>query len=602
MAERTVLIIEDNEINMKLVRSLLQIGKCQVLEAGDAGTGIQLAREHRPDLILMDIQLPGMDGFQATRVIKEDPELKHTPVLALTAHAMKGDDQKAREAGCDGYISKPIDTRAFLERIASFFPDSERDSKSPNRNDREYRNLIMIVDDEPLNVKVLTAKLSSEKYEITAALNGHEALQKAVVELPDLILLDIMMPDMDGYEVARRLKRDPRTDSIPIIMVTALDGTDDKVKALEAGAEEFLNKPVHTIELLARVQSMLRLKQYKDQLTIQKASEAFFNVPLDQDEPVSENNDLPMILLLEDNEKDVRLIQNHLYGEPYEIILAEDGKEAFSLINEKKIDLVLLDILLPDMDGFEVCRRIKEMEQTRDIQVVMITCLHDLDSKVKGIEIGTDDYLIKPIDSRELKARVKTLLKKKAYLDILRSNYEIALNSAMMDGLTELYNQAYFKRFLDLEVRRSNRYHYPIALVMFDIDDFKGFNDTMGHLAGDDLLKELAQVLKKNVRNTDLVTRYGGDEFSIVLPYINRENAVLLAKRIRESIATHTFLAEGPNATEAVTVSVGIALCPDDASAPEVLIQKADEMLYKAKKHGKDQVCAFEHNLEKQGS
>jgi len=588
---KRILVIEDNELNRKLVRSLLKLGKYQVLEAVNAEEGIQLIREAKPDLVLMDIQLPGMDGLSATRVIKEDPALRHIPVLAFTAHAMENDRQKASEAGCDGYISKPIDTRNFLGVITKFLMDDGREKELTNGKNISHKNKILIVDDEPLCVKLLEAKLSGEKYTTIKAYNGDEALEKAYNEDPDLILLDIMMPKMNGYEVTRRLKSNPKTKNIPIILVTALNSTDDKVKGMEAGADEFLNKPVATVELFARVNSLIRLKEYREQLATRIHSEKFFIAPGNKNGSTQERKDLPSILLVENNEKDAKLVLSYLAGEPYQIELVSNGEEALARATKGKIDLILLDILLPGIDGFEVCRGLKAVEQTRNIQIIILTCLEDIEYKIKGIELGADDFLIKPINIGELRARIKALLKKKNYMDKLNFNYKTALHFAITDELTGLYNHAYFNHFLDLEVKRSERHKHSLALIMMDIDDFKKYNDTLGHLSGDRILKEFGQLIKKTAREIDLSARYGGEEFAIILPYADRNHAVQFAERINQVISTYPFQSEGIMLSGKITVSIGIAIFPSDALNSKELIRKADEMLYKAKKEGKNKIC-----------
>jgi two-component system cell cycle response regulator len=220
--------------------------------------------------------------------------------------------------------------------------------------------------------------------------------------------------------------------------------------------------------------------------------------------------------------------------------------------------------------------------------------LTDLESKIKGVEHGADDFLIKPINGREIRARVRALLKKKAYIAKLHAHYETAFNSAITAGLTGLYNHAYFMRFLELELKRSIRQGYPTALIMLDIDDFKKYNDALGHLAGDFILRELAQVIKKNIREIDLTARYGGEEFAAVLPYANREDALIVSERIREVVSSHIFFHETSSPVKNITASLGVALGPKDASTAEELIKKADFMLYQAKKEGKNRVYVFD--------
>jgi two-component system cell cycle response regulator len=462
------------------------------------------------------------------------------------------------------------------------------------------KHRILIVDDEPLNVKLLAAKLSAENYETIPAYSGEEALGKITPESPDLILLDIMMPNMDGYEVTRRLKNNPNSRNIPVILVTALDGTDNKIKGLEAGADEFLNKPVNTPELLARVKSLLSLKNYQDQLKTPSLTRKFFAAPMSEKRPIQKTIDLPSILLVEDNQKDAKLIQSYLRGEPYQIKLVKNGEETISCVRQEEIDLILLDILLPGMDGFEVCRRLKKEEQTRNIQIVAITSLRDLESKIKGIEHGVDDYLVKPINRHELGVRVKALIKKKAYLDSLHAGYEIAVHSAITDKLTGLYNQAYFNHFLDFEIKRSLRQKSPVTLFMLDVDDFKQYNDSLGHLAGDGILKDLAELIRTNVRDIDLAARYGGEEFAVVLPNTDIKDAVKVAERIRQIIHRHTFPQLKSLPSKKPSISVGVAVYPYDAGSVEGLIQKADSALYKAKKEGKNRVCLYNENCGKE--
>ena len=453
---------------------------------------------------------------------------------------------------------------------------------------------ILIVDDEPFNLKLLSAILSTGPYHTSTASNGEEALRKVGEAPPDLILLDVMMPGMDGYEATKRLKNNPDTRDIPIILVTALDGAENKIRGLEAGADEFLNKPVDKAEILARVKSLLRLKRYQDQLKARVHSETRLAFPPGQEGFTDGKTSLPAILLVEDDDKDANLIQVQLYGQPYEIKRVRSGEEAVSLIQQERFDLVLLDLLLPGMDGFMVTHRLRESEETRNIQIVAITCLGELESRIKGIEVGVDDYLVKPINTHELKVRLNALIKKKAYLDQLQNGYKSAVRSAITDKLTGLHNYAYFTLFLENEIKRSMRHDHAIALVMLDIDDFKSHNDAVGHLAGDQILREFGRLLSANVREIDLCFRYGGEEFAIVLPYTLMSQARVIEERLREAISNHLFLAQEGEPPRKVTASMGIAMHSGRAGAMEELIRKADDALYKAKRAGKNCVRACE--------
>jgi two-component system cell cycle response regulator len=255
----------------------------------------------------------------------------------------------------------------------------------------------------------------------------------------------------------------------------------------------------------------------------------------------------------------------------------------------------LLDILLPRKNGFEVCKTLKTAEETKNIQIVAITNLSDLDSKIKGIDLGVDDYLAKPVNMFELRTRIKSLVKKKAYLDELYFKYEKAVHSAITDKLTKLYCRGYFDHFLDLEIKRSLRQNTPIALLLIDIDNFKQINDTFGHLEGDKILRELGEQIRTNIREIDMAARYGGEEFAVVMPNTDLMAAKQAAERIRQAIQKNSF----NHRKSLVTISIGIALYPSDANSMDKLIEKADGYLYKAKQKGKNQVYTAKYSLGK---
>jgi two-component system, cell cycle response regulator len=601
MPMKTILVVEDESLNMKLVRSLLGLGGYRVLEATDATTALLLAEREDPDLVLMDVQLPGMDGLTATRRIKAKDRLRQVPVVALTSYALDGDEEKAIDAGCDGYITKPIDTRSFLDKVERFLSatgpgacgDEDAICGSPPRTRLRHQPLVLVVDDEPKNVKLLIAKLAGRPFNVIAATNGTDALAMVAYHAPDLILLDVMMPGMDGYEVTRRIKENPQTRAIPVIMLTALDGPEDKEKAMAVGAEEFLSKPVNTTELQARVGSMLRLKQFKEQLKSRDKSKNTFG----RAKVVEAQHDrmlLPQILLVEDDEKDRILLATAIQNTPCHLRSVTSAEEALDMVvSGERVDLMLLDVLLPGMSGFDLCQRIKGRDDLQDIQVILITCLDDLESRIKGVELGTDDFLVKPVDFRELAARVKVLLEKKHYIDQLRCDYVNALNSAINDGLTGLYNHTYFSRFLAHEILRSDRQGDPIGLLMIDLDDFKRVNDTLGHLEGDRVLQETARILRDSVREIDLAARYGGEEFVVVFPYADPQGVRQAAQRILMAIATHYFFRSAVGGSTQITASMGLAFYPQNAASISELIKAADTMLYEAKQAGKNRLRVF---------
>ena len=264
MADEKILVVEDNPTNMRLTRDILEGLGYSVLAAEDADRGISLAKAGSPALILMDISLPGMDGLAATAVLKQDARTRHIPVVALTAHAMERDKESARVAGCAGYITKPIDLKSFRKTVGELI------GSQPEASRRAAAQRILVVDDEPHNRQLLVAMLTSLGWEAEVASDGFDALAKLHPGV-DLVLLDLMMPGLDGFDVARRIRANPEVSDLPILMVTALTGQEERLRAVEAGANDFLAKPVDYTELRVRVTSLLKVKAAQDAVKRQQA-------------------------------------------------------------------------------------------------------------------------------------------------------------------------------------------------------------------------------------------------------------------------------------------------------------------------------------------
>jgi two-component system cell cycle response regulator len=576
MGFRTILIIEDDATTRKLLVTLLGMGRFQTLEAGDAEAGLELARRHQPHCILMDIRLPGMDGLEATRLLKSDPQLRHIPVVAMTGFVGAEEERKALAAGCDGFLSKPFDTRGLLEYLERFLRKAEQGAEAASPSERRAR--ILIVDDEPAVVEAFAEQLRRAGYDCLGAGGGLAALQAAQDEGPDLVLLDVLMPDLDGFEVARRLKGNLKTAGIPIILVTALNDLEDKVKGLAAGADEFLGKPVDGAELEVRIKSMLQLSHFQEQLAQRLAAEGqVAGAEIRGGRVITPG---PGVVVAAGE-----TAQGIAQQSGCRVLKASDARQLQELAGGA--DLILLAARLFDGDGYEACRRLKFVSP--GVPVALVGPAEEVSDRIRAIEAGADDILSSGMDSREVAVRLQHLLRRRHQVRQLESQYRTALSAATSDGLTGLFNHAYFRRFLSLEVKRSLRQGHPTALALMDIDDFKSYNDSLGHLAGDRILGEFGLLLRQSIREIDLAARYGGEEFGLVLPYTEAGGARVVAERLRSRVEAHPFLQGAPPTR--VTVSIGVAICPADASSAEELIRHSDQMLYRAKREGKNRVC-----------
>jgi two-component system cell cycle response regulator len=590
MDHRTVLLVENDPLELKLLRSILRLGGYQVLEASDAETGLERAAEHLPDLVLMDLRLPDSEGLEATRRLKGDPRLAQIPVIALVPRTDAGTAERALEAGCLTHLPTPVDTRTFLPTLARYFKGDQRAPSEPQRVQiPEGKKRVLIVDDEAINLKLLAAKLPGDQFEIHTADGGIEALEQVAACRPDIILLDILMPDIDGIEVTRILRTDARYANIPVLLITALNGLDDKVEGLEAGADDFLNKPVNTGELLARVKSLIKLSRYREQLEIRRQAGQPFVVPGGGAAARDQEANGPRVLIIDPHQGDAARLESLIHEG--QVHLAHSGRQALEVAAAELLDLIVLELDLPDIKGLDLCHRLKTADRTRHCQLFVVTRREDRETRIASFEAGADDYLIKPVHGAELVSRARSLLRKKRYLDRLVHHLRAAYASSMTDSLTGLYNHAYFHHFFPLELHRARRQDYPVSLLMIDLDDFKEINDRHGHRMGDQLLEQCGRLLRSTTRHEDFVARYGGDEFVVVLPYADMEGARRGAERIRGILESHEFSLRDGQVPLWITVSIGMSSCPRHGSSVEELLEKADNAMYRAKGRGKNRVC-----------
>ena len=450
---------------------------------------------------------------------------------------------------------------------------------------------VLVVDDVPTNLKLLEVRLSAEYFEVILAANGPQALEICERGLCDIVLLDVMMPGMDGFEVARRIKSNPATHHIPVIMVTALDQPADRVKGLEAGADDFLTKPVDDIALIARVRSLTRLKMATDEMRMRVATSRQIGAADPAAEAVNDQGEGGRVLVVEDHAVTVDRIVAALSSR-HTVTIAQDPQEALFLAAEGKFDILMVSIDLKNYDGLRLVGQIRSLERTRYMPVLLIA---DTDQKarlLRGLDLGANDYLLRSADKNEIVARVRTQVRRRRFTERLRDNVQQSMELAVTDPLTGLYNRRYMETHADSLVERAAARGKPLSVLIIDIDHFKVINDTYGHDAGDDVLREFSDRLRSCIRGIDLACRYGGEEFVVVMPDTDLGVANKVAERIRRKIAGEPFpIVRGSRSVE-VTISVGLAcrLGPQDSAA--VIMKRADAALYLAKGQGRNRVVS----------
>jgi two-component system cell cycle response regulator len=424
---------------------------------------------------------------------------------------------------------------------------------------------VLVVDDLEPNVKLLEAKLRAEYFDVIGAFSGREAIDRAKQDQPDIILLDVMMPGMDGFEACRIIKTTPETAHIPIVMVTALDQQQDRVAGLKAGADDFLTKPVEDVALFARVRSLTRLKMMTDELRMRYATGKNLGVVNDIDTDADEGQK-PRLFLIDDQTDQADRIKT-LLGDAYEVSIETDAEVALSRVKSGDFDLVIVNMSIEATDPLRLCSSIRTFEETRLTPVLAIVRQGDTRKLVRALDIGVTDYLSRPVDRNELTARVTTQLRRKRYIDRLRSTFEASLEMAVTDQLTGLYNRRYLASHLSAMFDRAFWTGRQLALMILDIDHFKRINDTHGHDIGDKVIQEISERIKNSVRGIDLACRYGGEEFLVAMPDTDKTFAGVVAERLRNETE------EGPK---------------DDSA--QKLIKRADEALYAAKTGGRNRV------------
>ncbi|NVL90496.1 MAG: diguanylate cyclase [Desulfobacterales bacterium] len=299
------------------------------------------------------------------------------------------------------------------------------------------------------------------------------------------------------------------------------------------------------------------------------------------------------ILIIDDSRLIAHVAKTILTKGGHEVFLAQDGLAGLEAAKAQQPDIILLDLIMPVMDGYQVCEQLKKEESTKEIPIIMLTSKAEPADKVKGLQMGALDYVTKPFDEGELVARVNIQLQLKELYEALQEKNRQLQEMANRDGLTGLFNHRYFHDQLSKDFLRARRYHETLSCVLLDIDHFKKFNDTYGHQTGDVVLSTLGRIIEDSVRDSDLAARYGGEEFALVLYHTDGPAALHVSERLRQAVEGCEVDAEGK--TLNVTISLGIATFPhEQIRDSKELVECADKALYQAKENGRNRVEVFD--------
>ncbi|UQB43415.1 response regulator [Thiomicrospira microaerophila] len=596
------LVVDDQPISRAILREILESWQFEVDEAENAEQAIQRVAEHLNDarfyrVILMDWEMPELNGLSALRKIKQlylesGHETDLPGLLMLSAH----DEAELAMSGEDRYpfIHKPFGPSHLFNAINQLERLPLLGVGGDGQNLRFKGQRILVVEDNDINREVMAELLADFNVQLDYAVNGLLALEAVRQQDYKLVLMDIQMPVMDGYQATRAIRE--FNSGLPIVALTAAAMVEDRKKALAAGMDAHLAKPIDINQLKNVMKQYLDYELYsktrdRDQ-AMQQAAKTMMEQPgLVEPEQQAEKVlqvSKPRILIVDDEPANAKVLANGLKDD-YVLLLANSGVKAIKLAgSEPQPDLVLLDIMMPDMDGYQVCHHLKNDPKTSNIPVVFVSALDQRHDEEKGLNMGAVDYISKPFHLPIVKSRIRNHLALKLKTDLLEEMSHV-------DGLTHIANRRQFDETLLKESLRLARSGKPMGLIMLDIDFFKPFNDHYGHGQGDICLQKVAQALQSVIRRPgDLLARYGGEEFVVLLPETGQRGTQRIAEELRQSIASLRLQHAYSEVADHVTVSVGaVSGWAQNHEQAEQMLKTADEALYQAKQQGRNRICVL---------
>ncbi len=452
-----------------------------------------------------------------------------------------------------------------------------------------------MVDDVATNRMILNAKLSASYFDVLLAENGRDAVRIAQEAQPDVVLLDVLMPGMDGFETCRLLKSDPATCHIPVILVTALNDESHRLQGLSAGADDFISKPIDDLALFSRVRNLLRSKFMMDELRLRDRTTRDLGLyPPEEPNEFTLPSQTKLSLIAPPNHVSQSWM-DALAGMPrLSVSVHETPARPAPTTDTHPTDIYLVYAnLLRAGDGLRLVSQLRSRQETRQSVIVLVVPKGDRMIAAKGLDLGASDFVEEGVSTEELVMRLESQRRQKSISDRLRNNVTDTLRLAVLDPLTGLYNRRYASRHLMKIAKRARDTGKGFALMLLDIDKFKRVNDVYGHTTGDNVLKEFSSRIQEKMRNIDLVARLGGEEFLIAMPDTTEGQARAASERLRRAIEETRFYCGVNDENLRITVSIGVTLGDPGKNEVEALIEEADRALYASKSEGRNTVTLF---------
>jgi len=550
MAKNVNLLIVDDDITMlETIGDVFQDRGYNVAMVEDGHRAIKLVSRKYFDVILMDIKMPGINGLETYKEVKKI--IPTAAVIMMTGDSKEELVKKSLEEGAYTVIYKPFNVKRVIKIV-------EEALKKP---------VILVVDDRVEDRETLRDILAERGYRVVLAKDGYEAVRFAEKGNFDIILLDIKMPGMNGVETLERIKEiRPETG---IITMTAYSMEEFVEDSLRKGAYTCLFKPIDVEKMLEAIQKVRDLgKKFRKEEQVE-------------------------ILIVDDDPNYRETVADILEDEGYKVLKVEKGMDSIEEVKKKFFNIVLVDFKLADITGLDLAKKIKAID--RDTYIILVTGHASLEIALRAIEMREEiySYVVKggERDPGQLKWTIKSALREqrltwdkvKAENELRRANKRLE-ELSITDDLTGIYNRRHFYEKLSQETARAKRHKHPLSLLMFDVDHFKSYNDTRGHLAGNRILERVGRIVSEEIREVDFGFRYGGDEFTVVLPETSKKDAMVVAERIRKAFEKCKF--------DETTLSIGIAEYELESDL-DTLIKHADEAMYRAKNQGGNRVEVY---------